>query len=215
MKKSLIISTLFVLAFSLALPSVYATTGEIILDQSEFTLYRDDLINLPIFVEMSDYIHRPTLEILHDSDDIQKINLSSNGDSFQTVLGLNANWSDGEYIINLMHQGVILDSKSFDIIREKQVEHEFLIYENISEPVEPFLSLSVNKLVLERSSNEIIYVTGAFDESRFGSAVFIDITKPDGTIQNITSLYNSFTNSFVGLIPIDASWSSHCCSCWD
>lgn len=205
MKKSLIISTLFVLAFSLALPSVFATTGEITIENNEFTLYRGNMITFPVTVEMSDYIHLPFLEITHNGDVTQKVSLRSIGDTFHGIIGLNENWSSGNYIINLTYQGVILDSESFVILRDNEVVSEIVIHENMSKDVEPFISLSTDKLILENYSHEIIYITGNLYNSQTGYFVLIDVTKPDGVIETIYASPSS-DGTFSGLIPIDKHW---------
>lgn len=188
-------------------PSVYATLGEITLDQSEFTLYRGSNISFPVIAEMSDYSYRPTLEITHNGDVTQKISLYSVGDTFQSYIGLNDNWSSGEYIINLKHRGEILDSKSFTILRDNEVKSEIILYENMSQTVEPFISLSTDKLVLENSSHEIIYIEGNLYISQTGHFVIIDVTNTDGTIDTISAPLNS-DGTFLGLIPIDKHWSA-------
>ena len=206
MKGSVILSLLFVIfIFSIVLPNVYATTGEITLENSKFTLYRGNMITFPVTVEMSDYIHHPSLEIIHNGKITQKVSLYSIGDTFYSTIGLNENWSSGEYTINLTYQGTILDSESFVITRDNEVTSEIIIHESMHKDVEPFISLYPDELILENSSHEIIYITGNLYNSQTGHFVIIDVTKPDGTIETIYATPSS-DGTFSGLIPIDKHW---------
>ena len=58
------------------------------------------------------------------------------GDTFHSVIGLDENWASGKYLINLKYQGEILDSKSFTILRDNEVESAIIIYENMLKIVE-------------------------------------------------------------------------------
>jgi hypothetical protein len=206
MKIIYILSVMFVMGvFSMVLPSAYATTGEITLDQREFTLYRGNMITFPVIIEMNDYTHRPTLEIMFNGTVTQKISLYPIGDTFSSLVGLNENWESGDYTINLKYQGAILDSESFVILRDNEVVSEIITHENIHKPVEPFISLSTNELVLENSFHEIIYITGNLYSSQFGHFVIIDVTKPDGTIDTFHASHSD-DGTFSGFIPIDKHW---------
>jgi len=190
MKKSVILSPLFVIfILSIVLPNVYATTGEINLENSEFTLYRGNMIAFPVTVAMTDYTHRPSLEIIHNGEITQNISLRSIGDTFHGILGLNENWTSGDYTINLTYQGTILDSESFVIFRDNEVESKIIVHENMHTFVDPFISLSTNELVLENSSHEIIFITGNLYSSQSGHPVMINMTKPDGTIDAFRALF--------------------------
>ena len=160
MKKSLILLILFVIfTFSIILPQAYATTGEITLENSEFTLYRGNMITFPVIIEMNDYSYRPTLEIMYDDKVTQKISLHPIGDTFQSIIGLNENWESGDYTINLKYHGMILDSKSFVILRDNEVESKTISYKKMHENIDSFISISPNELTLEFSSSEIITIT--------------------------------------------------------
>ena len=87
------------------------------------------------------------------------------------------------------------------------MELVIIIYENMLKIVEPFISLSTDKVILEFSSNEIIYITGNIYTTQTGSHVIIEIAKPDGTSETIIALHNT-DGSFVGLIPMDREWST-------
>ncbi len=206
MKKSVILSTLFIISiFSMILPSAYATTGEIHLENNEFTLYRGYLITFPVIIEMNDYKYHPSLEIIYNGEIHQKIKLNSIGDTFQSVIGLNDNWASGNYIINLTYQNEILDSESFVILRDNEVESEIIIHKSMTEDIQPFIALSTDNLVLENSSHELISITGNLYNSQTGYFVIIDVTKPDGSIETIYASSSS-DGAFSGLIPIDKHW---------
>jgi len=206
MKKSVILSPLFVIfILSIVLPNVYATTGEINLENSEFTLYRGNMIAFPVTVAMTDYTHRPSLEIIHNGEITQNISLRSIGDTFHGILGLNENWTSGDYTINLTYQGTILDSESFVIFRDNEVESKIIVHENMHTFVDPFISLSTNELVLENSSHEIIFITGNLYSSQSGHPVMINMTKPDGTIDAFRASISD-DGYFSSLIHIDKQW---------
>ena len=57
--------------------------GKLILEESEFQLYGGTVIAVPIFIEMNDFIHNPTLDIFYDDALIKTIYPRSNGDIFQ------------------------------------------------------------------------------------------------------------------------------------
>ena len=208
MIKCVILSVMFVIPiFFLVLPNAYAVTGEMTLENSEFTLYRGSVIAFPVIVEMSDYIHRPSLEIIHNGEVTQKIQLNSRVDTFHSIIGLNDNWSSGNYIINLKYQGTILDSESFVILRDNEVVSEIIVHENMHKDVESFISLSTDKLILENSSHEIIYFTGNLYSSHIGNFMIVDVTKPDGTIETHRVPHSS-DGTFFGGISLDKHWST-------
>ena len=112
MKVTLAFSAMLMIGlFSMIFPNVYAASGDITVDQSEFTLYHGYMITFPVIIEMSDYTYKPTLDIIHNGNLFQKILLHSIGDTFYSVIGLDENWASGKYLINLKYQGEILEDR--------------------------------------------------------------------------------------------------------
>ena len=62
-------------------------SGKIILSENEFKLYRGSVMIFPLIVEVNNFIHKPTLDIIYNDVKIDHVDLFSNGDFFQTVIG--------------------------------------------------------------------------------------------------------------------------------
>jgi len=108
----LIIAIVFVVMIGVMVPSVFATSGTISLEDDEFTLYGDgSLTTFSVIGEITDYIHRPMLEIIHNDTVIQTIKLFPNKNTLYSVIELDKNLSIGEYFVNLKYEDKILDSK--------------------------------------------------------------------------------------------------------
>ena len=113
-------------------PSAFATSGSIELDEDEFVLYGGgNVITFSVYGEITDYIHRPTLEIVKNDVVIQTINLIPTKNSLFSVVGLDKDWSHGDYVVRLNYQNNILDSKSFSIFRDNFIEQKTTINENM------------------------------------------------------------------------------------
>jgi hypothetical protein len=85
-------------------------SGKIILSENEFKLYRGGVVIFPVIVEMNNFIHKPTLDIIYNDVKIDHVDLFSNGDFFQSTIGLTDNWESGVYKIHLIKQNNILDT---------------------------------------------------------------------------------------------------------
>ena len=144
-----IIAIVTVAMIGVMVPSVFATSGTISLENDEFTLYGDgSLITFSVIGEITDYIYIPMLEITHNNEVIQSIKLVPIKNTLYSVIGLDKNWSSGEYFVNLKYKNKILDSKSFNIFRDNEVESKTMIHENMTLVVEPFISAVPNKIIL-------------------------------------------------------------------
>ena len=185
-------------------PNAY---GEIILSENEFKLYRGSLISFPIFIEMNDFIHNPTLNIFYD-DVLTKVTYPrSNGDIFQSVISLNDNWKSGTYEIKLIHNNKILDSDSFVIKRDNETFLEHIVDKNIFEYVDPNILSSPSKVSVDSYSREIISITGHTGDSNNSNPIILEILTPD---KNVISSSASPTSDgfFSHKIMVDKHWIS-------
>jgi len=190
-------------------PGVFATSGTITLEDDEFVLYGGNLISFSVIGEITDYTYNPMLEIIHNDKVIQSIELSPSKNILYSVIGLNKNWSSGEYFINLKYKNKILDSKSFNIFRDNKVESKTIIHENMSLIVEPFISIVPNKLILNNNSDETLLISGNLKISKYGIPIIYSLHKPDDTIQSMGSTFPSQDGSFEYVLTgIDKYWSS-------
>ena len=189
-------------------PSVYATSGEIFLEKNEFVLYGDgSMVNFSVTGEIFDYANYPELEILIDNVIFQTVDIFPNKNSIFSIIGLDKNWSQGEYVVNLKYKNEILDSKSFTIIRDNVVEMEIKNHQNMSETLESFIELDLDKLVLEEHSDETIWISGNMQSSQFGNEIKFSLYHPDGTIEDIGKIYHGHTDYFeIPIIGIDKFW---------
>ena len=185
-------------------PNAY---GKIILSENEFKLYRGTVISFPIFIEMNDYVHNPTLNIFYD-DVLTKVTYpKSNGDIFQSVIGLNDNWKSGTYEIKLIHNNKILDSYSFVIKRDNETFLENIVDKNMFEYVDAYILSSPSKISVDSYSHEIISITGSTGDSINRNLIALDILTPD---KNIISSSTSPTSDgfFSHKIMVDKHWIS-------
>ena len=167
-------------------PSVFAASGTIELEDDEFTLYGGgDMIIFSVYGEITDHTHRPTLEIVHKDVIVESIKLYPIKNSLFGVVGLDKNWPKGEYVINLKYQNEVLDFKLFTIHRDNFVEKEIRSYDNMSDISKSFVELDVEKLVLANNSDETIVVSGNIVSNSFGNAVKFSLHSPDGTSQTL------------------------------
>ena len=183
-------------------PNAY---GEIILSENEFKLYRGSLISFPIFIEMNDYVHDPTLNIFYD-DVLTKVTYPrSNGDIFQSVISLNDNWKSGTYEIKLIHNNKILDSDSFVIKRDNETFLENIVDKNIFEYADPNILSSPSKVSVDSYSREIISITGHTGDSNNSNPITLEILTPD---KNVISSSASPTSDgfFSHKIMVDKHW---------
>jgi len=204
----LIIAIVTVAMIGVMVPSVYATSGEIFLEKNEFVLYGDgSMVNFSVTGEIFDYANYPELEILIDNVIFQTVDIFPNKNSIFSIIGLDKNWSQGEYVVNLKYKNEILDSKSFTIIRDNVVEMEIKNHQNMSETLESFIELDLDKLVLEEHSDETIWISGNMQSSQFGNEIKFSLYHPDGTIEDIGKIYHGHTDYFeIPIIGIDKFW---------
>ena len=188
--------------------SSFATSGEIFLEKNEFVLYGDgSMVNFSVTGEIFDYANYPELEILIDNVIFQTVDIFPNKNSIFSIIGLDKNWSQGEYVVNLKYKNEILDSKSFTIIRDNVVEMEIKNHQNMSETLESFIELDLDKLVLEEHSDETIWISGNMQSSQFGNEIKFSLYHPDGTIEDIGKIYHGHTDYFeIPIIGIDKFW---------
>ena len=184
-------------------PNAY---GKITFSENEFKLYRGSLIYFPVIVEMHDYIHKPTLEIVYDEVIIKQIDLYNNGDIFQSIILLDDNWESGNYEINLKHQNNILDTSSFLITRDNETPSE-LIFFFFFNTVEPYISITPSIISFNDHPKENFLILGQIDDSRTGHKVNFEITTPDNKII-FGSVQTSSNGSFTNTILIDKNWVS-------
>ena len=157
-------------------------SGKIILSENEFKLYRGTIISIPIFIEMNDFIHNPTLNIFYDNVLIKTIYPRSNGDIFQSMIALNDNWKSGIYEIKLNHHDKILDVSSFEIHKDNELFSEKIIFKSMFVPIDPYISATPSKVSIESFSNKIISITGSITGSTTTST-----TSTTSTIGSTTS----------------------------
>jgi hypothetical protein len=191
-------------------PSAFATSGSIELDEDEFVLYGGgNVITFSVYGEITDYIHRPTLEIVKNDVVIQTINLIPTKNSLFSVVGLDKDWSHGDYVVRLNYQNNILDSKSFSIFRDNFIEQKTTINENMFDIFKSYVELDVEKLVLDNNSDENIIVSGNLVSSQFGNEINFLLHSPDDTIQRLGNVLLGSDGFFhYPLIGIDKHWMS-------
>ena len=188
--------------------SVYVSdpnaSGKIILSENDFKLYRGSLITFPVIVEMNNFIHKPTLEIIYNDIKIQSVDLFSNGDFFQAIIGLNDNWESGVYKINLIHQNNILDTVSF-VINRDNVVIEKTIFESVFQTIEPFISITPSVISIDKHSFGTLSVLGSINDSRKGHPIILEIISPDGTITFDSGSVTS-DGAFMTSMLVDRNW---------
>jgi len=204
----LIIAIAAVVMIGIVVPSVYATSGEIFLEKNEFILYGDgSMVNFSVTGEIFDYVYYPELEIVIDDVVFKTINIFPNKNSIFSIIGLDKNWSHGEYVVNLKYQNEILDSKSFTIIRDNVVEKEIKTHPNMSETHESFIELNSDKLVLENNSDETIWISGFLSSSQFGNEIKFSLHHPDSTIEYLGKINHGNDDHYeYPIIGIDKFW---------
>ena len=183
-------------------PNAY---GEIILSENEFKLYQGNPIIFPIIVEMNNFIHKPTLEIIYNDIKIQSIDLFSNGDFFQSIIGLNDNWESGVYTINLIQQENILDTVSFVINRDNEDVIEKTIFESVFQTTEPFISITPSVISIDKHYFGTLSVLGSINDSRTGHPIILEIVGPDGNPRHDSGLVTS-DGEFMISILVDKHW---------
>ena len=101
----LIAAIVVVVMFGAMIPSGFAASGTIELVDNEFILYGDGAITtFSVHGEITDYIHRPTLEIVKNDVVVQTIKLFPIKNSLFSVVGLDKDWSHGDYLVHLKYQ---------------------------------------------------------------------------------------------------------------
>ena len=189
MKKVGILAIIGVSIIGFMIPNVFAVSGTIELEDNEFVLYGGgDVITFSVYGEINNHLDRPSLEIVQKDVIIQSIKLYPIKNSLFTVVGLDKNWHNGEYTINLKYQNEILDSKSFTIHRDNFVPKETVTYENMSNNVKSFIELDVEKLVLVNNSDETIIISGNIATNNFGYPVDFSLHYPDGTSKSLGTM---------------------------
>ena len=198
-----------IITIVLMVPSAFATSGSIELDNNEFTLYAGSSITpLSIHGTIQDYSHKPILEISQNNVVIKTITLFPIKNSLFTVVGLDGNWSDGEYSVDLIYQDEILDNKSFHIFRDNVVEDKIIVHENMSD-IKQFIQVEPSKVILDNNSNESILISGHISSSHFGLPLNFILHHPDGTTEILGSVFLPRNGNFdYPLIGIDKYWSS-------
>jgi len=186
LKIELIICIVAVCLIGFAIPNAFATSGEIFLEKNEFVLYGGgSMVNFSVTGEIFDYIYYPTLEIMIDDVVFQTVDIFPNKNSIFSIIGLDKDWSDGKYVVNLKYKNKVLDSKYFTIFRDNVVEKETRTDENMSNIIESFIELDVKKLILKNNSNEMVVISGNFVSSQFGNEVNFSLVNPDGIVESI------------------------------
>ena len=190
------------------IPSGFSTSGEIFLEKNEFKLYGDgSLVTFSVTGEIVDYTHRPELEIVQNDLVIQSVNLVPIKNSLFSVIGLDKNFSAGEYFVNLKYQNKILDTKLFTITRDNVVEKQTKIHENMSDIFESYIELTRDKFVIINNSDESLIVSGNIVSTQFGNLVSILLHHPDSTIEKLgtaTLMRDGFFN--YPIYGIDKYW---------
>ena len=190
------------------IPSGFSTSGEIFLEKNEFKLYGDgSLVTFTVTGEIVDYTHRPELEIVQNDLVIQSVNLVPIKNSLFSVIGLDKNFSAGEYFVNLKYQNKILDTKLFTITRDNVVEKQTKIHENMSDIFESYIELTRDKFVIINNSDESLIVSGNIVSTQFGNPISISLHYPDSTIEKLgaaTLMRDGFFN--YPIYGIDKYW---------
>ena len=184
-------------------PNAY---GKIILYENEFKLYRGTLVYFPVIIEMYDFIHKPTLDIVHNDILVKQIDLFSNNDIFQSSILLDDNWESGNYQINLKQQNHILDTSSFVITRDNQNVSSIISFESMTY-VDPYISVTPSIISFNDIPQEHFLILGKIDDSRTGHSVNFEITTPDNKII-LESVTTSSNGEFTNMIFIDKTWIS-------
>ena len=190
------------------IPSGFSTSGEIFLEKNEFKLYGDgSLVTFSVTGEIMDYTHRPTLEIVQNDIVIQSVNLVPIKNSLFSVIGLDKNFSAGEYFVNLKYKNKILDTKSFTITRDNVVEKQTKIHENMNDLFESYVQITRDEFVINNNSDESLIVSGNIVSTQFGNQISILLHHPDSTIEKLGSLVQS-KNGFLNfpIYGIDKYW---------
>mgnify|MGYP001453296220 CR=1 FL=1 len=208
MKSIFIIAIVAVATIGVMVPSIFATSGEIFLEKNEFVLYGDgSMVNFSVTGEIFDYAYYPKLEIMIDDVVFQTVDIFPNKNSIFSIIGLDKNWSDGEYIVNLKYKNEILDSKYFTIFRDNVIKKEIRTDENMHETLESFIEIDVDKLVLVNNSDETIWVSGNLASSQFGNMILVSLHYPDNSIQTIGKILHGHDDDFeYPIIGIDKYW---------
>ena len=155
---------------------------------------------------MNDYIHKPTLDILHDNMLVSQIDLFSNGDIFQSIILLDDNWESGNYEINLKQQDNILDKSFFVISRDNEKVLPINSLISMSN-VDPFISITPSIISFNDVPQENFLILGYVDDSRTRHPVNFEITTPDKKIIS-NSVISSSDGTFSSMIFIDKTWIS-------
>ena len=190
-------------------PSAFATSGEIFLEKNEFILFGDgSMVNFSVTGEIFDYNYYPKLEIMFDNVVVQTVDvIPINKNSLFSMVGLDKNWSDGQYVVNLKYKNEVLDSKHFTIFRDNIIKKEIRIDESMHETFESFVEIDIDKLVLVNNSDETIWISGNIADSQFGNQIIFSLHTPDGTVESIGNVFRQNHGFFeYPLIGIDKYW---------
>ena len=99
--------------------------GSLSICGNEHVIHYGTTISCKISINMDYYKQYPKLEIFHQDELIQKIQINQIKDNFHEMyLGFDQNWNKGDYQIRLVSDGRILDSKDFQIIKEFDLKYE-------------------------------------------------------------------------------------------
>ena len=180
-------------------------SGKIILSENEFKLYRGGLVVFPIIIEVENFIHKPTLDIIYNDVKIDHVDLFFNGDFFQSTIGLTDNWESGVYTINLIQQENLLDTVSFVINRDNEDVIEKTIFESVFETTEPFISITPSVISIDRHYFGTLSVSGSISDSTTGHPIILEIIAPDGTITFDSGSVAS-DGAFMTSILVDKNW---------
>ena len=165
------------------------------------------MVNFSVTGEIFDYAYYPELEIMIDDVVFQTIDIFPNKNSIFSIIGLDKNWSHGEYVVNLKYKNEILDSKHFTIFRDNVIKKEIRTDEKMHEIFESFVEVDIDKLVLVNNSDETIWVSGNLASSQFGNEINFSLIHPDGTLESIGKTHQSYDGFFkYPIIGIDKYW---------
>ena len=203
-----IIAIVTVAMIGVMVPSGFSTSGEIFLEKNEFTLYGDgSLVTFSVTGEIMDYTHRPTLEIVQNDLVIQSVKLYPIKNSLFGVIGLDKNFSAGEYFVNLKYKNKILDTKSFTITRDNIVEKQTKIHENMNDLFESYVQITRDEFVINNNSDESLIVSGNIVSTQFGNLISILLHHPDSTIEKFGTVTQSKDGFFnYPIYGIDKYW---------
>ena len=203
-----IIAIVTVAMIGVMVPSGFSTSGEIFLEKNEFALYGDgSLVTFSVTGEITDYTHRPELEIVQNDIVIQSVTLYPIKNSLFSVIGLDKNFSAGDYFVNLKYKNKILDTKLFTVTRDNVVEKQTKIYENMSDIFESYVEITQDKFIINNNSNESLIISGNIVSSQFGNRVTISLHHPDSTVEKLGTV-NLIKNGFFNypIYGIDKYW---------